>query len=389
MRTAAAGIPHVRRSPGTKIERIVTYALAVPLSRPIADSHAYLTNWVVPVVEVTTSEGLTGTGYSGLHTGADLLVSAIDGYFAPILGGRPSDDIRGLWHRMYTSPIQWIGRAGVVHMALGMIDIALWDLAAQRAGLPLWQLLGGGHSEVAAYNTDGGWLNRSVEELCEEMVALREAGWAGMKMKLGKDQWTEDVVRIEAVRDAVGSGAWLACDVNKQWDFNTALRMLSVLEETNMAWIEEPFHPDDVFLHQRLQALTRVPVAVGESLYSRHAFQVFFNLQAARVAQVDVTRVGGITEYLAIAGAAEGASIPVVPHAGDMAQVHQHLAAASFTRGVPLIEYLPWTAEIYEAPVRVERGRVILPSVPGATTTIRPDARRRLSIAGLGSTSAW
>jgi L-alanine-DL-glutamate epimerase-like enolase superfamily enzyme len=369
----------------TEIDHIVTYALAVPLARPVSDSHAHLDKWVVPVVEITTHDGLTGTGFSGVHTGADLLLGAIDGYLAPAIIGSPSEDPRALWHLMYTSPVQWIGRAGAVHMALGMVDMALWDLAAKRAGLPLWRLLGGHHHEVAAYNTDEGWLNLSLDELVAGMVALAKQGWAGVKMKLGKHDWTEDVERIRAVRSALGPTIWLGCDVNKQWDFDTALRVLPTLEEADVAWIEEPFHADDVFLHARFQNLTRVPVAVGESLYSRHAFQVFFNLQAARVAQVDVTRVGGVTEYLEIAAAAEAASVPVVPHAGDMAQVHQHLVAAAFATRPRLVEYLPWCAEIFESPVDLNAGVIALPTVPGASTGIRAEARERFSMSGVGS----
>ena len=368
-----------------QIERVETYALSVPLVRPIADSHAQLTHWVIPVVEISTRDGLTGTGYSGLHTGAELLLQTIDGYFAPLVIGRSAAERGAIWQAMYTSPIQWVGRAGVVHMALGMVDIALWDVAAQRAGVPLWELLGGHHSEVAAYNTDGGWLNRRVEELIEDMVAMVDEGWFGVKMKLGKPSWREDVDRLTTVRSALGPDVWLAVDVNKQWDLTTALRILPVLEECQIAWIEEPFHPDDVFLHRKFQALTRIPVAVGESLYSRHAFQLFFELEGLRVAQIDVTRVGGITEYLEIAAAARAASVPVVPHAGDMVQIQQHLVAAAFDASPPLLEYLPWTSEIYETPVDVKAGKVVLPTVPGATTAVLPEARAKFAISGIGS----
>lgn len=371
----------------TEIERIATYALSVPLPKRIADSHASLTHWVVPVVEITTREGLTGTGVSGLHTGADLLVETIDRYLAPTIMGAPSADIRGLWHKMYASPTQWIGRAGIVQMALGMVDIALWDLAAQRSGLPLWRLLGGHHDSVAAYNTDAGWLNRSTDDIVADMTAALSAGWAGVKMKLGKQDWSEDVQRLLTIRSAIGPRAWLACDVNKQWDLDTAVRVLPALEEANVAWIEEPFHADDVLLHRQFQRLTRVPVAVGESLYSRHAFKVFFHLEAARIAQIDVTRVGGITEYLEIAAAADLASIPVVPHAGDMGQIHQHLAAAGFSTRPALIEYLPWCREIYQDPVKVDSGHVVLPTRPGASTAIRADARDRFALHGLGSST--
>jgi L-alanine-DL-glutamate epimerase-like enolase superfamily enzyme len=112
------------------VERIETYALHVPLKRPIADSTYHRPTWTVPVVEIYTRDGIVGTGISGVHAGADLLCMAIQRYFAPHLIGQPVDDIRGIWQKLYWTDIHWVGRAGVVHMAQGMVDQALWDIAA-------------------------------------------------------------------------------------------------------------------------------------------------------------------------------------------------------------------------------------------------------------------
>src|SRR5580658_1173805 len=138
------------------IERIDTYVLNVPLRREIADALYVRTHWRIPVVEIRTSDGLIGTGYSGVWEGHDLIVDAIDRYLTPMLTGVDPSRIGELWSDMYWSPLHWVGRAGVAHMSLGMIDMALWDLASRRAELPLWKMLGGTSREIETYNTDGG-----------------------------------------------------------------------------------------------------------------------------------------------------------------------------------------------------------------------------------------
>ena len=380
LQTPAAAATRV----GTRIESVETYALKVPLRKPMADATWVRPTWTVPVVEIRTDDGLVGTGCSGVHAGEELLCLAVQDYFAPMLLGRDPGDIRALWHELYWSDIHWVGRGGVVHMAQSMVDIALWDLAAQRARVPLWKFLGTHHSSLRSYNTDGGWLNRTVDELVAEMSELVEVGWDGVKMKVGKPDWREDVERVRAVREALPAHVALMCDVNQGWDLRTALRVLPYLEEAEVEWIEEPLHPDDVEGHARLAASTRTPIAVGESIYSREAFSQFIRARAVGVVQVDVTRVAGITEWLQVAAEASAHDLWVVPHCGDMMQVHQHLVAATFARRPAMIEYIPWTLDVYEEPCRVERGTVQLPPAPGASTRVRADARKRWQVSGVG-----
>lgn len=372
---------------GTIVVRIETYALAVPipLKRPPADSHASGTHWIVPVVEIQTKDGLIGTGISGIHTGAEILTSAIDNYYANELLGLPVADVREVWYRLYRSPLQWISRAGATHMAMAMIDIAVWDLAAKRSNLPLWRLLGGNHSKVRTYNTDVGWLNRSTDELvadCRDAVA---AGWTRLKLKVGKPDWREDVARLTAVRKAVDANIDLMVDANKTWDLTTAMRIAPHLIELGIVFLEEPLHPDDVRGHQVLQrAWPGLPIALGESLYSRYQFDQFLRAEAVQVVQPDVTRLG-ITEYLEVASEALAAGIPVVPHAGDMTQVHQHMAAASFAPHEPLTEHLTWTREAFDQPTDATPDGILPSRFPGASTTIRSGAREKWGIPGTGS----
>ena len=370
---------------GSVITSIETYALAVPLARPIADATAAMSHWTVPVVEVKTADGRVGTGISGVHCGPELLSDVIDKYYAGALLGASSGDIIGTWKRLYWLPTHWIGRAGAVHMALAMVDIALWDLAAQRAGVPLWRLLGGTAEPIEAYNTDAGWLNFSADELVRDLTSLVDQGWQRVKMKVGKADWREDARRVRAVRDQIGD-VTLMCDANQRWDLSTANRIMPVLEEARMDWVEEPLHADDLNGHRLLQRSTRLDIAAGESIYSSQQFTSFIAADALRVVQVDATRVGGVTEWLQVAAHASSRGLRLAPHAGDMMQVHQHLVGTVISEAPPLIEFIPWTQDAFTERSIVRDGYLNRPQAPGASTAIDPGARSRWQIPGTGRT---
>ena len=372
---------------GAKIKSVETYALAIPLSSSIADSTAQLRAWVVPVVEIQTLDGRIGTGISGVHCAPEILCNVINDYYAPALMGAAADDISGTWKRLYWLPTHWIGRAGPVQMALGMVDIALWDLAAQRAGVPLWRLLGGSGEAIETYNTDGGWLNLSTEEVVRDVNSLIDRGWRRVKVKVGKPDWREDVHRLRRIRKSIGNDVIWMCDANQRWDLATATRLLPVLEEVGMDWIEEPLHADDVVGHARLQSASSVDIAAGESLYGYHSFVNMIASDAVRVIQPDVTRVGGVTEWLQIANHAAARGLRISPHAGDMMQVHQHLSGVVLSESPPLLEFIPWTQDAFVERSVVRDGYLDRPQAPGASTAIAPEARQQWQIRGIGGAS--
>jgi len=359
-----------------KVDRVQTYILKVPLARPIADSIYYRTHWHVPVVEIFTSDGLIGTGYSGLWAGEDLLCQTIEQYIKPILLDCDPRRIHEIWSKIYWSPLHWVGRAGIAHMAQSMVDIALWDLAAQRAGLPLWRLLGGRHNRLNTYNTDGGWLNFDLDTLINDITEKVDAGWNRVKMKVGGPDNSVDIQRVQAVREAIGPDITLMVDVNQKWDLITAQRMIPHLADYDVAWVEEPLHPDDIIGHAALIRKSSIPIALGENVYNAETFAAFIAFDAVDIVQVDVTRVAGITEWLRVAQAAQQQSRWVVPHAGDMCQIHQHLVGGVGADSPVMIEYIPWALDVFEEPVVVEQGICILPETPGASTRVRAEARK-------------
>jgi L-alanine-DL-glutamate epimerase-like enolase superfamily enzyme len=239
--------------------------------------------------------------------------------------------------------------------------------------VPLWRLVGG-HKDgcVPSYNTDGGWLNFELKRLIDEMTAIVESGWNAVKMKIGGPSPREDFRRVEAVRDALGFEIDLMIDVNQRWDLTTALTWTPRFEELRIGWIEEPLDPDDVESHVRLAQSTSIPIALGEHVYSRTAFRDFVERGGIAYVQADVTRLGGVTEWLAVAELALAHKVQVVPHHADMMRVHQHLGTAH--PACPMIECIPWLQELFERPAVIERGVFRPGDEPGASTTFAPDA---------------
>jgi len=348
------------------------FVVHVPLRGEIADSMSKLHVWSYPGLTITTDEGLVGTGFTGTQGYGDHLIrdAIADGY-GPLLIGEDPRQVRELMERLHQSMLHWVGRAGVTTMALAAIDIALWDIAALAAGCPLGQLLGGHKlGAMPAYNTDGGWLHLSDDELLVETGRLVEDGWRAVKVKIGHPDPAMDLRRVRAVRRHVGDDIAVMIDANHRWDRATALEWAPRFDDLHLRWFEEPLSPDDVAGHAALATRMRTPIALGEHLYSRLAFRDAVDARAVTYIQVDVTRVAGVSEWLDVAGLAACHGLPVVPHAGDMGQVHQHLVAA--TPAAIGIEYIPWTRELFEDPITAKDGQVLVPQRPGAGTTMRP-----------------
>jgi len=355
-----------------KIVSVEPFILHVPVTgSQIADSTHTLTHWGVIGARIETEDGLVGHGFTGTHAdlaGDQLITRCIATCHAPLLLGEDAGDVRRLWQKLARNPaLQWIGRAGITTLSLAAIDVALWDLKAKSAGVPLWKLLGGQvRPRVRAYNTDIGWLSIGDAQLVDGARRAVDDGFTGIKIKVGSSV-DRDLRRIEAVREAIGPSVTLAIDGNGKWDLATCLRFCRGAEPFDLLWFEEPLWYDDVKGHAALARATRIPVALGEQLYTADAFSEFFAQQAIHWVQPDVTRMGGITEVLQVCETAHSFRLPVAPHAGDMSQVHVHLSYAH--PACEVLEYIPWIKDCFTEPAEVVDGHFRLPQQPGAGTT--------------------
>ncbi len=177
------------------------------------------------------------------------------------------------------------------------------------------------------YNTHAGWLNFSIDQLVDEARRLLDRGYTALKMKVGLPDTSEDCRRVRAVRECVGETV-LMVDANQKWDLQQATLAAERLAEFDLSWLEEPLHPDDIPAHRALKERSAIPIALGEHVYTTHAFRDYMAVRAVDVVQVDVCRVGGITPWLEVAALAHAHGLRVCPHAGDLMQVHQHLVRA-------------------------------------------------------------
>lgn len=364
-----------------KITKVDAFDLHIPLGRTIADSFNVTDHVGAAGARLHTDEGIIGTGYTlTLGSGDDLIRDAIDRYYSPVLLGRDPFEVKRIWHDLYWSRLHWVGRQGITTMAMAAVDIALWDAMAKAMEKPLWKVLGAAKEKrIKTYNTDGGWLNKSVDEILAHMKQILDQGWSGVKMKVGKPDPREDYDRVRRVRKAIGDDVDLMLDVNQTWDLNTAMVWGKRMEEFQIGWLEEPLHPEDVRSHRILAKELNTPIALGEHIYTCQAFRDYLQAEAVEIVQVDVARVGGITEWLQVANLAACFNCPVIPHIGEGGQIHQHLVAA--TLNSPMIEYIPVVPDVFIDPVNVREGYLYLPESPGASTDFIPEMFEKYRVA--------
>lgn len=364
-----------------KITEVSSALLRVPLKqRTITDAQSKVDHVDFVQVRLSTDDGITGYGMNWSYTpGLRAAQVAIDDDYAPLLLGKDPELRKQIVRECYYSN-HFVGRVGATQVGLAAVDFALWDLVTKRAGLPLWRYLGPFRSKVKAYSTDGGWLTWSTDELVRDAARLVERGFDAVKLKLGRSDPREDYDRVKAVRSALGPSIRIMTDANCAWSLGTARSWGQKLAELDVSWLEEPMHPFDVKAHAELARSITVPIAVGETLYTRQAFRDFIEQGAVQVVQADATKLSGIDEWLEVAALATAASLPVVPHTNVQQKLHVQLAAA--TEAVAMVENCYESiADIWEEPIYVKDGYYTLPEQPGVGLKLRDEVVKATRIA--------
>ncbi|MEV8442416.1 mandelate racemase/muconate lactonizing enzyme family protein [Actinosynnema sp. NPDC051121] len=359
-----------------RISSVTLSSVTLPLPTPISDAKVFtgrqrpMTEVAVLFAEVRTEAGLEGVGFGYSKRAGGPAQFAHAREVAPDLIGEDPNDIGRLWTKLVWAGAS-VGRSGAATQALAAFDIALWDLKAKRAGLPLAKLLGAHRDSVRCYNTSGGFLHETVDRIKDNATRTLESGVGGIKIKVGLPDRREDLRRVAAVRSHLGDGVPLMVDANQQWDRPTAMRVSRALEEFDLVWIEEPLDAYDVEGHAELARSLTTAVASGEMLTSVAEHYELIRAGAVDVLQPDAPRVGGITQFLKLATLADHHHLQLAPHFAM--EIHVHLAAA-YPRE-PWVEHFDWFHPLFEERLETRDGRMHLSDRPGLGITLTDRAR--------------
>ena len=354
-----------------KITSFDTGLYSVPLTESWGSSNYSFTSLEFVVVWLHTDTGHTGTGWTfSVGNGGSAFKNLVDHYLAPKVVGRDPLQVERLWNAMWLESHD-IGSGGASTHAIAAVDIAVWDLVGQELGQPLYRLLGDYRDSLPGYGS-GVNLHLSLDDLLAQIESFLAQGYRSIKMKIGRDPH-EDLDRVMAVRKLVGPSVGIRVDANQKWSPPEVVRRIRLLERADLFWLEEPTLSDDVEGHVRIRQRIDVPIAVGESLYTKHQFADWITRGACDYVQPNVHRVGGITEFMKIVKLAEGHNVPVSPHFGMELVAHLGCAAPNIIgfeglRGAGLSEM-----GIVEEPTVVTDGRIRPSQRPGHGVRFRRD----------------
>jgi L-fuconate dehydratase len=406
------------------IDRITVSDLRYPLPSG-AGSDAVHTEpeYCLAVTQLISLGGnISGTGFAlTLGEGNRLVCEAIEILARP-LRGRPIDELMADFgstaRQLANDPmLRWLGpHKGVVHLALASITNACFDLWAKSRGVPLWRLLldlepgelvalldlsyldelldenvaiellrrhMAARPERAAilrqgypgYDTSVGWMaydDSKVRELTRQAI---DKGFNAFKLKVGSADRSRDLRRAAMLRECAGEQGAIMFDANQQWALPAAREMCRELSKLNPLWIEEPTHPDDIMAHATLAGeIAPVKIACGEHIPNRVVFKNFFEARAVHYVQADCTRLAGVSEFLTVSLLAKKFGLPVVPHVGDMGQMHQHLVLflrIALGNELLFLEHIPHLQSHFVFPAELEGGRYRTPQEPGSSTDLK------------------
>jgi len=365
-----------------QISSVRSQIVALPADEPLAGA-AENPNATRPIVtlEMTTDDGLAGLGVSyfgGALTGS--LRTAVDELGALTLGEDPLR-VEAVAAKLRAAAGS-AGPGGIFHLALSALDMALWDIRGKALGLPLWKLLGGARERVPTYASGALMRGLSLERVVRAAATLKEKGFHEMKTQLalpGDTTLAKEVERMVRVREAIGPDIKLMCDINQRWRPEQAIDIGRRIEEAGVGlfWLEDVTTADDYPGLARVSAALSTPVAGGEYLWGIAPFRHMLEARSVDIVMIDLVRVGGITQWMKVAGMAETFNLPVVSHL--IPEVHVHLIGA-IPNGLT-VEYMPWLRHLFEEVPWPENGELAMPTAPGLGLKFDRAALERYKVA--------
>jgi L-alanine-DL-glutamate epimerase-like enolase superfamily enzyme len=365
-----------------KISHIRSQVLVLPEADPLANSPEN-PNAARPIVilQLGTDDGVEGiavTFYGGAATRS--LKAAVDDLGALTVGEDPLR-LEAIIAKLRAAA-GGSGPGGAFTLALAAIDIALWDIRGKALNQPLWKLLGGARPRVATYASGSLRRNLSLDEVVIAAGKLKEKGFREAKMQLALPAPTtpaKEVERAKAVRGALGPDIRLMCDINQRWRPEEAIGIGRRVEDSGVGlfWLEDVTTHDDYAGLARVNAALATPICGGELVYGIVPFRHMIEARSVDYVMIDLIRVGGITQWIKVAGMAEAFNLPVVSHV--IPEIHAHLVAA-VPNGLT-VEYMGWMLRLFESAAALDNGELVLSDRPGLGLAFNQETINRFGVA--------
>ena len=360
-----------------KITHVTTRALRTPADNPLVvglpaptDTREFV------ALELGTDQGAVGLGltfFGGALTPA--LKTAVD-ELARMTVGEDTTQVEAIAAKLRRAAGS-SGPGGIFTLALSAVDIACWDLKGKAMGQSVCALLGGLRDRVATYASGALMRPHPIDYLAKAGPRLRDMGFRQMKMQCGSEPTVAaSVERVRVMRESIGPDIDLMCDINQLWSVNQAIEVGRRIEPYHLFWLEDPTTHDDYPGMARIADALTTPIAAGEYHYGIVPFRHLLEHRSIDVVMIDLLRVGGITQWMKVAGMAEAFNLPVVSHL--VPEIHVHLVAA-IPNGLT-VEYMPWTLNLYEQTPPIEGGQLVVPKKPGLGLAFDQAAMKRFQI---------
>jgi L-alanine-DL-glutamate epimerase-like enolase superfamily enzyme len=354
-----------------KIQQVKTNLVRLPLEEPLVGAPVFpgmLREFIT--VQVFTDDGIEGIGITTFGGKIVRVLKAAVDEFGELIKGEDPLSIELVTSKLRAASAP-CGPGGVAALAISAIDIALWDIRGKALGVPLAQLLGGRRDRVPAYASGALTRTTPLAKIERAAAALVEKGYRQIKTQMAVDGLTpaQEVERIRIIRNAVGPDTNLMVDINQRWSVHEAISIGRQVEELGLGWLEDPTAHDDYQGLAKIADALTTPICAGEYLYGIAPHRQSMTHHSVDIVMIDLLRVGGVTQWMKVAGMAEAFNMPVASHL--LPEIHVHLVAA-VPNGL-VVEYMPWTWRLFDNPPMPENGEMKVPTEAGLGLKFAPD----------------
>lgn len=350
------------------------YSAISKMSKPIADATHEISDIAFYVVELETTEGITGQGYLlSFHYSPKAIEGALKDMKRFILSNDFCVNETIKMKLAYEQECEYFGNPGLLRWAQAVANIAMWDAWGKVLGQPIHKLLGSNGRKIPVYGS-GGWINYSDEELLEEVTDYKKRGFQAVKVKVGSPDMERDLRRIAKAREALGPDVKIMMDANQGMDVSSAIKLSDAARDMGIHWFEEPVSNTDAAGYEIIRQKTGISLAMGEREYDDTALKELIRRNALDLWQPDIVRIGGVEEWRNSASLANAYKIPCLPHYYKDYDVPL-LATIANPYGA---ESFDWIDGIIDHPMKIENGYAIQREGAGWGFSFKADALKEI-----------